>query len=81
MRISVKARKHKLAAQRVVIFLRTQQFRDTGLEIDLSGPTQFPNNILRAVAQAFEDLFDPAAAYRATGGDSLQTRRGILRPA
>src|SRR5207249_3703798 len=27
----IKARKYKLAAQRVVIFLRTQQFRDTGL--------------------------------------------------
>src|SRR5204862_991783 len=45
----IKARKYKLAAQRVVIFLRTQQFRDVGLEIDLSGPTQFPNDILRAV--------------------------------
>jgi nucleotidyltransferase/DNA polymerase involved in DNA repair len=63
----IKARKYKLAAQRVVIFLRTQQFRDTGLEIDLSGPTQFPNDILRAVTPAFEDLFDPSAAYRATG--------------
>jgi DNA polymerase-4/DNA polymerase V len=63
----IKARKHKLAAQRVVIFLRTQQFRDTGLEIDLSGPTQFPNDMLRAVASAFEDLFDPSVAYRATG--------------
>jgi DNA polymerase IV len=63
----IKARKYKLATQRVVIFLRTQQFRDTGLEIDLSGPTQFPNDILRAVEQAFEHLFDPAVAYRATG--------------
>jgi DNA polymerase IV len=63
----IKTRKYKLAAQRVVIFLRTQQFRDFGLEIDLSGPTQFPNDILKAVAPAFENLFDPSAAYRATG--------------
>jgi nucleotidyltransferase/DNA polymerase involved in DNA repair len=35
----IKVRKYKLATQRVVIFLRTQQFRDYGLEIDLSGPT------------------------------------------
>jgi DNA polymerase-4/DNA polymerase V len=63
----IKARKYKLATQRVVIFLRTQQFRDFGLEIDLSGPTQFPNDILRAVEQPFEDLFSPATAYRATG--------------
>jgi DNA polymerase IV len=63
----IKARKYKLATQRAVIFLRTQQFRDVGLEIDLSGPTQFPNDILRAVRPAFEDLFSPANAYRATG--------------
>jgi hypothetical protein len=31
MRISVKTRKHKLAAQRVVIFLHTQQFRVVSL--------------------------------------------------
>src|SRR3989440_2410247 len=63
----IKARKYKLATQRVVIFLRTQQFRDQGLEIDLSGPTQFPNDILRAVRPAFEELFDPINLYRATG--------------
>ena len=65
--VGIKIRKYKLATQRVVIFLRTQQFRDFGREVDLSGPTQFPNDILRAVAQAFESLFDPSAVYRATG--------------
>jgi DNA polymerase IV len=63
----IKARKHKLAAQRVVIFLRTQEFRDFGLEVELSGPTQFPNDILRVVTPAFEELFSPSTAYRATG--------------
>src|SRR5438552_19196359 len=63
----IKARKYKLATERVVIFLRTQQFRDLGLEIDLSGPTQFPNDILRAVTHVFEEVFSPATAYRATG--------------
>jgi hypothetical protein len=41
----MKIRKYKLATQRVVIFLRTQEFRDYGLEVDLSGPTQFPNDL------------------------------------
>ena len=63
----IKARKYKLATHRVVIFVRTQEFRDFGLEVDLSGPTPLPNDILRAVTQAFEDLFSPQAAYRATG--------------
>jgi DNA polymerase-4/DNA polymerase V len=68
----VKARQYKLAAQRVVIFLRTQQFRDQGLEVDLSGPTHFPNDILKAVAPAFEELFVPATSYRATGAILLK---------
>ena len=63
----MKACAHKLAAQRVVVFLRTQQFRDAGLEVELSGPTQFPNDILRAVTPAFEELFSPITLYRATG--------------
>jgi DNA polymerase IV len=63
----IKARKYKLATQRVVIFLRTQEFRDFGREVDLSGPTQFPNDILHAVTPAFEHLFSSSAVYRATG--------------
>lgn len=59
----IRARKYKLATERVVIFLRTQQFRDVGLEIDLTGPTQFPNDILRVVRPAFERLFDPITLY------------------
>jgi len=51
----------------VVIFLRTQEFRDLGLEVELSGPTQFPNDILRAANPAFEELFSSSTAYRATG--------------
>ena len=63
----IKTRKYKLAAQRVVIFLRTQQFQDLGLEVDLTGPTQFPSDIIRAVTPAFEELFSPTQLYRATG--------------
>jgi hypothetical protein len=50
----------------VVIFLRTPEFRDLELEVELSGPTQFPNDILRAVTPAFENLFSPLAEYHAT---------------
>jgi hypothetical protein len=63
----IKARKYKLATQRVVSFLRTQEFRDFGLEVELTRPTQFPNDILRAVTSAFEELYSPSTAYRATG--------------
>ena len=63
----IKLRKYQLATERVLIFLRSQDFHDTGLEMDLSGPTSFPNDILRVVAPAFDDLFVPSTLYRATG--------------
>jgi DNA polymerase-4/DNA polymerase V len=63
----IKLRKYQLATERVLIFLRSQDFHDTGLEMDLSGPTSFPNDILRVVSPAFDDLFAPATLYRATG--------------
>jgi len=63
----IKLRKYQLAIERVLIFLRSQDFHDTGLEIDLSGPTSFPNDILRVVSPAFDDLFAPGTLYRATG--------------
>ena len=49
----IKARRYKLAAQRVVIFLRTQDFRDLGSEVALSRPTCFPlaRTILDFVAE------------------------------
>jgi DNA polymerase-4 len=43
----VKARRHHLAAQRVVVYLRTQTFQDFGREVDLTGPTCFPNDIIK----------------------------------
>jgi hypothetical protein len=63
----IKLRKYQLATERVLIFLRSQDFRDTGLEMDLSGPTSFPNDILRVVSPAFDNLFAPSTLYRATG--------------
>jgi DNA polymerase-4/DNA polymerase V len=63
----VKARRYKLAAQRVLIFLRTQDFRDVGREVELTRPSCFPNNMLRAIAPAFDAVFMAGTSYRATG--------------
>jgi nucleotidyltransferase/DNA polymerase involved in DNA repair len=63
----IKLRTYQLATERVLIFLRSQDFHDTGLEMDLSGPTSFPNDILRVVAPAFDNLFASSTLYRATG--------------
>jgi hypothetical protein len=62
-----KARRYKLAAQRVLIFLRTQDFRDLGREVELTRPTCFPNEVLRAIAPAFAAVFAAGTRYRATG--------------
>ena len=63
----LKLRKYQLATERVLIFLRSQDFHDTGREMDLSRPTSFPNDILRVVSPAFEDLCASGTLYRATG--------------
>jgi DNA polymerase-4/DNA polymerase V len=62
-----KARRYKLAAQRVLLFLRTQDFRDLGREVTLTRPTCFPNDLLHAIGPAFEALFVAGTLYRATG--------------
>ena len=63
----IKLRKYQLATERVLIFLRSQDFHDQGREVDLSRPTSFPNDLLRVVSPAFDDLFASGTLYRATG--------------
>src|SRR5215510_15688112 len=63
----IKARKYKLAAKGAFVFLKTQQFRLHGLDVRFSRATSFPHEILRAIAPAFDQLFRPGEAYRATG--------------
>jgi len=56
----IKLRTYKLATERVLIFLRSQDFHDQGLELDLSRPTSFPNNLLHVVSPAFDPTFKGA---------------------
>ncbi len=64
---TMKARRYRLAAKGAVIFIKTQDFRSVGMEVRLSRPTAFPNDILRAVTPAFDELFNPKMEYRQTG--------------
>lgn len=63
----IKARRYCLAAKAIVIFLRTQDFRDRGYEIRFSKVTNFPNEILKVITSAFNELFDSRQQYRTTG--------------
>lgn len=63
----IKARRYNLATSDVVILLRTQDFRDAGLDIRLSKATNFPTDIIRSIQDAFQKLFRRDTLYRSTG--------------
>jgi DNA polymerase-4 len=63
----IKARRYTLAAKGAVIFVRTQDFRDQGLEIRFSQPTNFPTDIIAAVRPLFAELLRAGVRYRSTG--------------
>lgn len=64
---SIKARKYKLAAKGAFVFLKTQQFRYHDMDVRFSRTTPFPQEIIKAIAPAFAQLFRPGEEYRATG--------------
>jgi DNA polymerase-4 len=63
----IKARRYKLAATRLIVFLRTQDFTGSGVEIKLSRPTAYPAELFSSLRQGFEHLYRPSTLYRQTG--------------
>jgi DNA polymerase-4/DNA polymerase V len=63
----IKARRYKLAANKIVPFLKTQNFEGTSCEIQLSRPSGQPLELVDLLQQAFHDLFRKSELYRATG--------------
>ncbi len=63
----IKARRYNLAASRVVIFLRKQDFTSTGVELKLSRPTAYPVELFELLREGFRHLYQPKALYRQTG--------------
>ncbi len=63
----IKARRYKLAAERLVVFLRMQDFRNTGMEIKLSCPSAYPAQLFQALKEGFGHVFRPDCLYRQTG--------------
>ncbi len=62
-----KARRYKLAASRLVVFLRKQDFTGSGVEIKLSRPTAYPGELFGPRREGFQQLFLPRTLYRQTG--------------
>lgn len=63
----IKARRYRLAANRVVLFLRKQDFTSNGIEIKLSKPTSYPLELFKLLREGFERVFEPKSLYRQTG--------------
>jgi DNA polymerase-4/DNA polymerase V len=63
----IKARRYKLAASRVVIFLRKQDFTGSGVELKLTRPTAYPVELFELLREGFRHIFRPDTLYRQTG--------------
>ncbi len=63
----IKARRYRLAASRVVIFLRKQDFTGSGVELKLTRPTAYPVELFGLLRDGFEQIYRTGALYRQTG--------------
>lgn len=63
----IKARRYRLAAARIIVFLRKQDFTSEGVEIKLSRPTAYPVELFGPLRQGFAQVFQPRSLYRQTG--------------
>ncbi|HLE41492.1 MAG TPA: DNA polymerase IV, partial [Nitrospirota bacterium] len=63
----IKARRYRLAAARLMVFLRKQDFTDSGVELKLSRPTAYPVELFGALREGFRHVYQPRTLYRQTG--------------
>jgi DNA polymerase-4/DNA polymerase V len=63
----IKARRYHLAATRVIIFLRKQDFTSHGVEIKLNRPTAYPVEMFGLLREGYQHLYRPRTLYRQTG--------------
>ncbi|MBI3946777.1 MAG: DNA polymerase IV [Armatimonadetes bacterium] len=63
----IKARRHQLAARRLVAMLRTQEFRDAAIELKLNRPSAYPADLFRFLREGFAQIYRPNVPYRSSG--------------
>ena len=63
----IKARRYMLAATRLIVFLKGQDFRSFGVEIRLSLPSAYPACLMGPLKEGFSRVFSPNTLYRQTG--------------
>jgi DNA polymerase-4/DNA polymerase V len=63
----IKLRRHKLSAKKIFFFLKSQDFRYFGTEVEFNLATDTAVDIVRACKKIFPNVFDRRRDYRATG--------------
>ncbi len=63
----IKARRYRLSATRIILFLKTQEFRTSGVELKLTRPSAYPLELLGSTREGFAGIFTGGVLYRATG--------------
>lgn len=63
----MKARRYRLEAKKLYFFLKTQDFNYRGAEIKLNRGSILPNDLIGVIRPVFDEIYDPAFEYRATG--------------
>jgi DNA polymerase-4/DNA polymerase V len=63
----IKVRRHKLAATRLIVFLRKKDFRDIGVELKLNRPTAYPSELFEPLREGFDHIYETHLPYRLTG--------------
>jgi DNA polymerase-4/DNA polymerase V len=63
----IKARRHKLAATRLVVCLRKHDYQSDGVDIKLNRPTAYPVDLFGPLREGFNHIYQPDSFYRQTG--------------
>ncbi len=63
----IKARKYNLAATRIIVFLRKQDFTSSGVEIKLTRPTAYPVELFEVLRRGYQNIYQTRSLYRQTG--------------
>lgn len=70
----IKARRWSLASPKIFFFLKTQDFKYHGCEIQLPLASNVPQDVLRALEGYFPRVFKRGTPYRATGVTLMKLR-------
>ncbi|MFA6314763.1 MAG: DNA polymerase IV [Candidatus Paceibacterota bacterium] len=63
----IKLRRHDLFAKKFAFFIKNQEFRYSGLEINLNVGVRTPEQILSLARERFGEVFNKGFLYRSTG--------------